>query len=186
ARAAVLAALAACFAWELGLGEAGGWWTEVPRGGAYAALRSDPRPGAVLELPAAIGPAGDVSIDVQPYMLAQPLHGRALVLGRPPRHTWDALRFCLGTDVVYEATHPAVLRARYAQPRLRPRLESLRRGGRAALARGGVAFVLLHGSDPLFSDEVVADYRRFLGDVLGAPAFVDEGGIAVYPVAAGR
>ncbi|MBI5596387.1 MAG: hypothetical protein HY928_09900 [Elusimicrobia bacterium] len=186
ARAALLAALAACFSWELGLGEAGSWWTEVPRSGAYEFLRSDPRPGAVLELPAAIGPAGDVSIDVQPYMLAQPLHGRPLVLGRPPRHSWDSLRFCLNTDFVYEAVHPAVLRALYARPDLRGRLDELRAGGRAALARGGIAFVLLHGEAPLFSDEVVTDYRRLLDDVLGAPAFVDGRGIVVYPVAGPR
>lgn len=184
ARAALLAALAAGFAWELALPQAGSWWAEVPRGGAYEALRRDPRPGAVLELPAAIGKDGDVSVDVQPYMLAQPLHGRALVLGRPPRHTWDSLRFCLNTDVVYEATHPAVLRALKDDPRLAGRRLALRRGGRDALARGGVAFVLLHPQDPLFSEEVVADYRAFLGDVLGPPSFVDGRGVAVYDVGA--
>lgn len=184
-RAALLTALAFAFAWELALPQAGRWWTELPVGGAYAALRRDSRPGAVLELPAAVGPAGDVSVNVQPAMLAQPLHGRALVLGRPPRHTWDSLKTCLNTDVLFEATHPAVLRALYADPALRGRLDALRRGGREALRRVGVGFVLVRARDPLFSDEVTADVRRFVGDVLGPPDLVDADGTAVYAVAPG-
>lgn len=181
-RAALAAALAAAFAWELALPQAGTWWTELPAGGAYEALRRDARPGAVLELPAAVGAAGDVSVNVQPAMLAQPLHGRALVLGRPPRHTWDALKTCLNTDVLYEATHPAVLRALTTGPALKGRLETLRRGGREALRRAGVGFILLKPRDPLFSAEVVADTRRLLDAVLGGPELVDADGVAVYAV----
>lgn len=181
-RAALLAALAAGFSWELALPQAGTWWTELPSGGAYETLRRDPRPGAVLELPAAVGPAGDVSVNVQPAMLAQPLHGRPLVLGRPPRHTRDSLKTCLNTDVLYETTHPAVLRALTTDPALAGRLGTLRSGGREALRRAGVGFILLRARDPLFSEEVVADTRRLLDAVFGAPELVDADGVSVYAV----
>lgn len=182
-RAAAAALLAGAFCWESALWKAGTWWGPVPSGGAYAFLAADPRPGAVLELPAAIGSQGDVSINVQLFMLAQPLHGRPLTLGRPPRHTWESLRACLETDALFELTHPATLAPLYSDPRLTARRDALRRGGRAALAGAGVGFVVLHARDPIFSDAVIADARRFLEDLLGAPALIDEAGTAVWSVA---
>lgn len=179
-RWALAAAFAALYAWEMGLPAVGAACVPFESGGAYAALARDPAPGAVLELPAAIFGPGDVTINVQEYMLYQPLHGRPLVLGRPPRHARESLEFCETTPIVYELTHPGVLSALYSAPGLRKRLESLKRDGRETLARGGIRYVLFHSRDRFFPDAEKEGTLRLLADALGAPAMTDERGRMLF------
>lgn len=178
-RTGLLAAFAAAYAWEMGLSSVGGAYSRLNREGAHAVLAGEGLPGAVLELPAAIF-KGDVTINVQEYMLYQPLHRRPLVLGRPPRHTRESLAFCETTDFVYELTHPRVLPALYASPALKPRLEALRRTGPGILKRHSIRYVLFHSRDGFFPEAEKNGALRLLTDALGGPALVDGDGVMLF------
>lgn len=175
----LLALFAAGYAWEMGLSVVGGAYSKLDRGGAHAALANEGS-GAVLELPAAIFNQGDVTINVQEYMLYQPLHRHPLVLGRPPRHTRESLAFCETTDFVYELTHPRVLPALYASSALGSRLASLRRDGRGILKKHGIRYVLFHSRDGFFPEAEKNATARLLTDALGRPALIDGDGVMLF------
>lgn len=182
AKTGLLVLLLAGYSWEMGLSAVGGAFVALNRTGAHAALARDDSPGAVLELPGAVFNRGDVTVNVQEYMLYQPLHRRPLVLGRPPRHTRDSLVFLESTDFVYELTHPHVLPALYASPALRPRLESLRRNARAILEKNGIRYVLFHSRDAFFPEAEKSGTLRLLTDALGVPSATDQDGIMLFKV----
>ena len=172
--AAVL--LAGAFSTELALWVLGRESVYLEEGAAYQALRADPAPGAVLELPLAISVSGEVSVNAERYMLQQPLHGRPLVVGRPARYTWDSLSFCEDTPYLFELTHPAALQAWLDQPRARR--DAALRQGLSAMRKAGIRYVLLHTGDRFFGEDTIARYEAAL-QPLGAPVAAS-GGVRAF------
>lgn len=172
-----LAVVLAAFSWEMGLMAIGDLYATVPIDSAYKRLKSDPVPGAVLEIPVSFNRALGVSLNAEKYMLAQPLHGRPLVVGRPARYSEESLSFCNGTDFVYELTHPITISQLYS---LKDRFQYLKSNGREILKKSGIRYVLFHSEDNFFSREVLSLYGQLLGDILGPPILVDQNGVAVY------
>ncbi len=179
---ALLVLLLCTYSWEMGLSVVGRSLTPLQWGAAYRLLSEDPSPGAVLELPAAIYNHGDITVNVQEYMLYQPRHHRPLVLGRPPRHTASSLFFCESTEFVYELTHPHVISILYARPELVGRRNRILQMGRGILRRNGIRYVLFHSREDFFSEGIRDDYARLLRDALGPPLLEDETGIWVFRV----
>jgi len=170
------------FGWEMGLSKIGNWFMVIEGGEAYEILKRDKSSFGVLEVPVAVGKRGDISINAQTFMLHQPLHGKPLIVARPPRHTKKSLSFCEETDVVYELTHPHAIRKIYSDPRLKDRLDFLRGNGKAILEKNKVKYILFHTRDRFFNQRVHEDYFEFISDVLGEPLLKDKFGIHIYKV----
>ncbi len=179
-KAAAAALFCAVYAWEVGLfaaasGERMLW------GGAYEALLRDTVPGALLELPAGVSASGQITLNVERFMVPQRRHRRPLVVGRPPgRYARESLAFLQETDLVFELTHPEAILKLYGEPALAGRLRTLERTGRQTLSGAGIRAVLLHKDDTFFSQEVLGAYERLLRRVLGEPRLVDETGAMLF------
>jgi hypothetical protein len=156
--------------------------TPLDRGPIYAALRADVSDGAVLELPAAIGRNGEVTLNVQEFMLHQPLHEKPLVVGRPPRHRRASVAFCEETDVVYELTHPWTLGPLAADPTLKARRRWLVAQGRSILTSHRIRYIVFHANDDFFPLSERQAYARFLNDALGRPAIVQPNGTVLFRI----
>ncbi len=181
-RAACAAAVLLSFSWEMGLSVLGRQCAAAEPSGVFARLRQDPAPGAVLELPVSISGSGEVSVNSEAFMLREPLYGRPLVVGRPVRYTDDSLDFCMTKPLAFELTHPPALEALYAAKPSPARLRALARAGRAAFAKAGVRFVLLHTRDGFIS---ALDRRldsELLRASLGAPVEADPDGSLLFEV----
>jgi hypothetical protein len=155
------------FSWEMALWSIGRWTTNLDTGGVYAALKQNSDGAAVLELPLAIKKTGDISINVQAHMLYQPAHGHPLVVGRPSRHTQACLNLCENTDYLYELTHPQAILELYSNPLLAGRLRVLLRDGRSILRKNGIGYVVFHGDDQFFTEDLKSNVKRFLLESLG-------------------
>ncbi len=162
------------YSWEMGLTSIGQWATVMHTDGVYDELKTNRDAGAVLEVPVSIEKTGDISLTVQLHMLYQPVHGRPLVVGRPSRHTRTSLTACENTEYLYELTHPQTIFELYSNPALADRLRLLMRDGRPVLRTMGIKYVVFHGEDHLFSDEVKTAVKRFLRDSLGQEMMSDD------------
>ena len=175
--------LGAClmWTWELDLPQAREWRFFVRRDMAvHKAMREDPAPGALLELPNGADGEGDLPPAGYLYLLHQPLHGRPMVLGSLNRHRREDLLFSEGTPAVRELTHPWMLVDLGKDP---ARAAGLKAGARQALADGGIRYVLWHRRLKAFvgqpGEELV---KGFLDAWLGPPIAVDGEDHALYRV----
>ncbi len=173
----LLVVIIGAFSWEMGVMATGDMFATVHNGLIYQRLKSDPVPGAVLELPVAINRSTGVSLNAEKFMLYQPLHNRPLVVGRPARYSEASLSFCNGTDFVYELTHPITISQLYS---MTDRFQQLKSTGRDILKENGIRFVLFHRKDRFFSDKTNSLYERLLVDVLGPPVLIDENDMALF------
>ena len=149
----------------------------------YEKLKSDPMPGALIELPQYYTPdTNDTPMVGYRYMLFQPFHKRPMVLGSTGRFLKESLNFTEHTPYVYELTHPWVLKELRESDRFLSRRIGLNREGAKILRKAGIGFVIVHRDVPYMPVVYAEEINRFLLESLGAPFFTDARGNTLYRV----
>ena len=135
----------------------------------YQKIKDDPGRFAVLELPSGYDQKGDLDVRGQYYMLFQPFHQKPMVLGFPSRYLASDLAFTENTPVVYELTHPWVLKLLHRR-RLKARGWWIVLNGAKTLRGAGIKYVLYHAEVPFYQDVAVDhDIKPWLDRMLGPP-----------------
>jgi len=150
----------------------------------YEAIRRDPGQAAVLELPAAYDPDGNLLVRMQQYMLLQPYHRHPLVLGYPSRYLLSSLEFTEKTEAVYELTHPWVLARLNSKPELKARRAWLAAHSARLLREAGIKFVVYHPERDL-GEQLHRDLEKWLPETLGRPLLKDEAGVQLFSTGGG-
>jgi hypothetical protein len=172
----------ALLVFEMDLFKLGQDATNIKPSGAYSYLHTQSDSMAILELPSAYNPNGDLGTYGTYYMFRQIYHQRPIVLGFPNRFLASSLVFTEKTDVVYELTHPWVIRRLNESPELSGRKEWLIQNGKKVLQENGIGYVLFHSKIRYFDQNTNENLKRFLSDVLGPEVLIDEEGICLFQV----